>query len=115
MSNLFTPYRLPSGHTVPNRIVKAAMEESLATDAHLPDEQTFRLYRTWANGGAGTLITGNVMVHDAALTGPRGVVLDERQPLEPFRQWARAAHEGGARIWMQINHPGRQVSADQAA
>ncbi|WP_319655412.1 DJ-1/PfpI family protein [Corynebacterium sp. 22KM0430] len=113
MSNLFTPFRLPGGATVPNRIVKAAMEESLATASLMPDKNLARLYRTWARGGAGTLITGNVMVHDAAVTGTRDVVLDERQPLEPFRQWARATHEGGAKIWMQISHPGRQVRADQ--
>ncbi|MEJ4098756.1 DJ-1/PfpI family protein [Corynebacterium mastitidis] len=110
----FSPYHFPSGATTPNRIVKAAMEESLSTRDHLPSENLFELYRAWARGGAGTLITGNVMVHDAALTGPRGVVLDEHQPLEPFRQWARAAHEHGAKIWMQINHPGRQVNAQQA-
>ncbi|KQB83337.1 NADH oxidase [Corynebacterium oculi] len=53
------------------------------------------------------------MVNDAALTGTRDVVLDDRQPLEPFRRWAQAAHDGGAKIWMQISHPGRQVSAHQ--
>lgn len=27
-------------------------------------------------------------------------------------QWAEAAKSGGAHVWMQINHPGRQVRAD---
>jgi 2,4-dienoyl-CoA reductase-like NADH-dependent reductase (Old Yellow Enzyme family) len=43
------------------------------------------------------------------VTGPGGVVLDAHQPLAPFRQWAQAGQAGGARMWMQINHPGRQV------
>ena len=36
------------------------------------------LYRRWVHGGAGLLITGNVMVHAEALTGPGGIVLDDR-------------------------------------
>jgi 2,4-dienoyl-CoA reductase-like NADH-dependent reductase (Old Yellow Enzyme family) len=39
------------------------------------------------------------------------VVLDERQPIEPFRAWARAAKSGGNQAWLQINHPGRQMFA----
>jgi len=51
------------------------------------------------------------MVHAQALTGPGGVVLDSGAPLEPFAEWAKAAKAGGAAMWMQINHPGRQVQA----
>ncbi|MFF5639323.1 hypothetical protein [Streptomyces sp. NPDC012825] len=61
--------------------------------------------------GTGLLITGNVMVHAEALTGPAGVVLDENAPLEPFAAWARAGKSGGGALWMQINHPGRQVAS----
>ncbi|AZA14511.1 NADH oxidase [Corynebacterium choanae] len=112
-SKLLSPYVFASGARVPNRLVKAAMEESLGAGAHVPGDAVFTLYRTWARGGTGTLITGNVMVHDAALTGPQAIVLDERQPLAPFKRWAQVAHEGGAKIWMQINHPGRQVLSGQ--
>ena len=37
------------------------------------------------------------------------MVLDAAQPLAPFRAWAEAGRSDGARMWMQINHPGRQV------
>ncbi|MFI9456454.1 NADH:flavin oxidoreductase/NADH oxidase family protein [Amycolatopsis sp. NPDC052450] len=110
-SPVFEPLTLPNGSTVPNRLVKAAMEESMATRGQLPGKALFELYRRWGHGGAGLLITGNVMVHAEALTGPAGVVLDADSPLEPFRRWASAAKSGGARVWMQINHPGRQVRA----
>ena len=83
----------------------------MAGSAQLPDERLISLYRRWGAGGAGLLITGNVMVHAEALTGPGGVVLDERAPLEPFVRWAEAAKAGGAAVWMQISHPGRQVQA----
>lgn len=51
---LFRPLVLPNGAIIPNRIAKAAMEENL--------KELFRLYKAWAEGGAGLIITGNVMV-----------------------------------------------------
>ncbi|MER8029787.1 NADH:flavin oxidoreductase/NADH oxidase family protein [Streptomyces bauhiniae] len=111
-SELFSPLSLRSGQGLRNRMAKAAMEENMAADGQLPGAELLGLYRRWAEGGAGLLITGNVMVHAEALTGPAGVVLDEASPLEPFTEWATAGKSGGGAIWMQINHPGRQISAD---
>ncbi len=111
-SELFSPLSLRSGQVLSNRIAKAAMEENMADDGQLPGRELLTLYRRWAAGGTGLLITGNVMVHAEALTGPGGVVLDEHAPLEPFADWARAGKSGGGSIWMQINHPGRQVASD---
>ncbi|MEU2678157.1 NADH:flavin oxidoreductase/NADH oxidase family protein [Streptomyces sp. NPDC007107] len=111
-SELFSPLPLRSGQVLKNRIAKAAMEENMAGDGQLPDEQLLTLYRHWAAGGTGLLITGNVMVHAEALTGPAGVVLDADAPLAPFTEWAKAGKSGGGAIWMQINHPGRQVASD---
>jgi 2,4-dienoyl-CoA reductase-like NADH-dependent reductase (Old Yellow Enzyme family) len=110
-TDLFSPLVLRSGGTLTNRVAKAAMEENLAGRSQLPDERLIALYRRWGAGGAGLLITGNVMVHAEALTGPAGVVADEHTPLEPFVRWAEAGKVGGAALWMQINHPGRQVRA----
>ncbi|MFE3170327.1 NADH:flavin oxidoreductase/NADH oxidase family protein [Amycolatopsis sp. NPDC059090] len=111
-SPLFAPFAPAHGPALANRLVKAAMEENMAGPGQVPGEPIRRLYRRWSEGGAGLLVTGNVMVHAEAMTGPAGIVLDERSPLEPFRAWADAAKSGGARVWMQINHPGRQVMAN---
>ena len=111
-TELFSPLLLRSGGALRNRIAKAAMEEAMAGGAQLPDERLISLYRRWGAGGAGLLITGNVMVHAEALTGPGGVVLDEHAPLDPFTRWADAAKSGGSAVWMQINHPGRQVQSE---
>jgi 2,4-dienoyl-CoA reductase-like NADH-dependent reductase (Old Yellow Enzyme family) len=110
-SELFSALVLRSGGTLRNRIAKAAMEEGMAGAAQLPDERLISLYRCWGAGGAGLLITGNVMIHAEALTGPGGIVLDDRAPLDPFARWAQAGKAGGAAVWMQISHPGRQVRA----
>jgi 2,4-dienoyl-CoA reductase-like NADH-dependent reductase (Old Yellow Enzyme family) len=107
--NLFAPLTLPSGQVLKNRLAKAAMEESLAEPGQVPGQPSQRLYRRWAEGGAGLLITGNVMVAPDALTGPGGLVLEKGTDLAPYKAWAAAAHAGGSKVWMQINHPGRQV------
>src|SRR6266702_7861503 len=109
--SLFTALTLPNGAVVPNRIAKAAMEENMADHGQIPGETLYRLYETWAAGGAGLILSGNVMIDPTALTGPGGVVLDAQQPIEPFKAWARAAMRGGGQMWLQINHPGRQVFA----
>jgi 2,4-dienoyl-CoA reductase-like NADH-dependent reductase (Old Yellow Enzyme family) len=109
--SLFDALTLPNGSRLPNRLAKAAMEENMADAGQLPGPAIHRLYRAWAEGGAGLIITGNVMVDGRALTGPGGIVLEAGTPLAPFMAWAEAAKSGGAQVWMQINHPGRQVMA----
>lgn len=110
-SPMFQPLTLPNGTVLKNRLAKAAMEESLAAYGQVPDAKLHRLYRRWAEGGAGLLITGNVMVSPSALSGPASVVLQESTDLAPFRAWAEAGRSSGGAFWMQINHPGRQVMA----
>ncbi|WP_322072053.1 NADH:flavin oxidoreductase/NADH oxidase family protein [Paraburkholderia bannensis] len=110
--NVFDKLALPNGSTIPNRIAKAAMEENMADAHHAPSAQLMRLYQSWAEGGAGLLITGNVMVDSRAMTGPGGVVLENDRHLDAFRKWARIGRAKGAQFWLQINHPGRQMRAN---
>lgn len=82
-------------------------------DAHqAPSADLMRLYQAWADGGAGLIITGNVMVDGRAMTGPGGVVLQDDLQLAKFRRWAQVSRSGGAQVWLQINHPGRQMQAN---
>jgi 2,4-dienoyl-CoA reductase-like NADH-dependent reductase (Old Yellow Enzyme family) len=108
---LSTPLSLPNGAVVPNRIAKAAMEENMADGGQLPGPALRALYAAWARGGAGLILTGNVMIDGRAMTGPGGLVLERDTPREPFAAWAHDARAHGAQVWMQINHPGRQVFA----
>jgi 2,4-dienoyl-CoA reductase-like NADH-dependent reductase (Old Yellow Enzyme family) len=109
---VFDELTLPNGSRMPNRIAKAAMEENMADDDQAPSEKLMRLYQAWADGGAGLLITGNVMVDGRAMTGPGGVVLEDDRQLEKFKRWARIGRSRGAQFWLQINHPGRQMQAN---
>ncbi len=99
---------LPCHVTLKNRLAKSAMSENMAAPDHRPDEKFVRLYETWADGGTGLLITGNVMVDRTALGEANNVVLDGESDLARFREWARAGTQSGAQLWMQLNHPGKQ-------
>ena len=106
---LFQPLTLPNGKTIPNRLCKAAMEENLSDEGQIPGDRLHRIYRSWVEGGVGLILTGNVMVAHDALTGPGGVVLEESSDIEPFKRWAKVGKPEDCQLWMQINHPGRQV------
>ncbi|WP_426411113.1 NADH:flavin oxidoreductase/NADH oxidase family protein [Bradyrhizobium ganzhouense] len=109
---VFEKLTLPNGSVIPNRIAKAAMEENMADADQAPSEELMRLYTSWADGEVGLIITGNVMVDGRAMTGPGGVVLEDDRHLDRFRRWAEIGRAGGAQVWLQINHPGRQMQAN---
>lgn len=110
VSDLDQPLVLPCGQTLPNRIVKSAMSEALADSNHAPDHRLERLYDTWAAGGYGLLVTGNVMVDSRQLGEPGNVVIEDERDLAQLTRWAKTAQDHGVPIWMQINHPGRQAN-----
>ena len=100
---------LPCGVRLTNRLAKAAMSEQLADRYHRPSDALIRLYDRWAAGGAGVLITGNVMVDRSAVSEPRQVVVDGSDAGGGLAPWAEAARRGGAEVWVQLNHGGRQI------
>lgn len=104
-----TPLTLPCGATLPNRLAKSALSEQLGTiGSHAPDGRLEKLYRRWARGGAGLLVTGNVMVDRRALGEPANVVVEDDRHRDALAAWAAAAKADGAVAIVQVNHPGRQ-------
>ena len=60
------------------------------------------LYEGWSKGGAGLLITGNVLVDRRYLERPGNVVLDAQTDREALSRWARAGTAGNNHLWMQL-------------
>lgn len=108
----FEPLQLPNGQVIANRIAKAAMEENMADLHQAPSKALKQLYKTWADGEPGLLLTGNVMIDRRAMTGPGGVALENEQHLASFREWADVARAKGVHFWVQLSHPGRQTMAN---
>ena len=108
MNPLAQSITLPSGNILANRFFKSAMSENMASVDHNPNEKLARLFKTWAQGGTGVLVTGNVMVDRKHLGEPKNVVLDDQSDLKYFKEWAMSVEGTDTQIWMQLNHPGRQ-------
>ena len=53
---------LPCGQVIKNRICKAAMTERIARGDNLAHQGHINLYKKWAEGDVGILLTGNVQV-----------------------------------------------------
>lgn len=104
--SLTDPLELPCGLVLPNRLCRAAMTESIADRRNDPSARHDRLYGAEAAGGAGVVLTGNVMVDRRHLERARNVVVDAATDDEALRRWARAA--AGAPTLVQVSHPGRQ-------
>ncbi len=100
---------LPCGSTLKNRFAKSAMSETLGTTDNRATEGLARLYRTWAEGGTGLLISGNVMIDRRHLGEPNNVVLEDDSDLAAIRRWAAAGTVNNTALWMQLNHPGKQT------
>lgn len=105
------PLDLPCGARLANRIAKASMTEGLADTMNRATPAHERLYRRWAQGGAGLLLSGNVMVDGRYLERPGNVVLEDELGFEALKRYAAAGTSAGNHLWMQINHPGRQTQA----
>jgi 2,4-dienoyl-CoA reductase-like NADH-dependent reductase (Old Yellow Enzyme family) len=112
-TSLGDPLLLPNGTQLPNRIAKSATSEALAhRRTGRPLDGLVRLYERWGAGGAGLLVTGNVVIDRDGRTEPGNVVLDDqvdRDARDTLRRWATAAQHQGACAFMQLNHAGRQV------
>jgi len=88
------------------------MTEGVADASNRATERHVTLYRRWADGGAGILLTGNVQVDrrfleragNIAIDGPQ----DSSQPAA-LEAMAEAGTSNDAHLWMQISHAGRQT------
>ena len=107
---LNTSLPLPCGATLHNRLAKAALTERLSRADHLPNELHQKLYESWAQQGAGLLLTGNVMIDKRYLESAGNVAVEDESALPALRQWTAAGKSKGQHLWAQISHPGRQCS-----
>jgi len=109
---LARPLALPCGQVLPNRLAKSALTEGLARGDSAANERHVRLYRAWAAGGSGLLITGNVQICRDHLENAGNVAIDGPQSpkaLRALEAWAKAGRGGGGQLWMQLSHSGRQT------
>jgi 2,4-dienoyl-CoA reductase-like NADH-dependent reductase (Old Yellow Enzyme family) len=103
---------LPCGTRLQNRLAKAAMTEGLADPAGRPTAELETLYGLWSDGGAGLLLSGNILIDADHLERPGNVIIAS-EPDDAMQsalsRWAAAATRNGNHFWAQISHAGRQT------
>nr|OQO25654.1 hypothetical protein B0A51_05478 [Rachicladosporium sp. CCFEE 5018] len=107
------PLTLQCGLTLPNRLVKCPMQETLAIGPYFdpPMEAFGNLYSKWAKSSYGLIITGQVQVDRRFLSIAGDVCVHEKSLesdiLAIWKQWAQTAQSEGTPCIVQIAHPGR--------
>lgn len=94
MTTLSDTLTLPCGVIIKNRIAKGAMTEGLSDPANRATSKLSTLYRRWADGGAGMLLTGNVQINHKYLERAGNVVIEGAQSdeqLEALKHWSQTA------------------------
>ena len=106
---------LPCGAQIKNRICKAAMTERIAFANNYTNQRHLNLYKKWAEGDIGILLTGNVQVDKNHLEGPANVCIEEdtyAEQLPLLRKWAEEGTKDNTHLWLQISHAGRQTPGE---
>lgn len=103
--HLFEPYDF-GFLTLPNRLVMGAMHTRLEM-LDRPEARLEAFFRERARGGVGLILTGGVAPDAAGRMEEGAPVLSGPEHLGAHRRVARAVHEEGGRIVLQILHAGR--------
>ncbi len=111
-SILFEPVKMKSMQ-LKNRFVRSATHEGLATFDGQPTLLLQALYEKLAKSETGLIITGAAMVEAYKnlpnIEGlPFPLAIDEDRYIEEWKKITNRVHGLGAKIAMQIVHPGRQ-------
>ena len=110
-----TPITLKCGKTLKNRIAKGAIaefhlegkEEGKEGGDHTEFHHT--LYKRWAEGGVGMILTGHIFIDRDIKGDIADPVIDENSSMEAFAKTAQMCQLEDCLGVVQLNHPGRQA------
>lgn len=109
------PLTLPCGLTLPNRLVKCPMQETMAVAPFFdpPIKEFENLYTQWAAADYGLIITGQVQIDIRFLSVTGDVVCHDKSLEAPhiakWKRWAEIAQSKGTPCIVQLAHPGKRL------
>lgn len=109
-SQLFTRGKI-NGMDLKNRVVMAPMHDSLGQISGEVSPRAIAYYASRAKGGCGLIIPGYVSVIGPELSGiaaPGQTHLHHKLHRIALAAFAERIHEYGAKLVLQLHHPGRQ-------
>ncbi len=105
--HLFSPLRI-KGIEIANRIVSTGHDTDLARQG-LPSDALIAYQRRRAAGGAGLIIVQVVGVHDTACYTSEVLMAADDACIPHYRRLFQAIKAEGARAFVQLFHPGREL------
>ena len=97
--------------TLKNRLVMSPMGIGLAELDGSPSEEMIAFYEARAEGGAGLIIPEITRINDINGVGLlRQLSVTKDRHIAPLARLAEAVHRHGAKIFIQLHHPGRETN-----
>lgn len=106
--NLFRPLTI-GRVTLRNRIVSTGHDTTMPTDGTVND-RLIAYHRARAAGGVGLIICQVSGVHDSARYTNHVLMATDDRCIDGYARLAKAVHAEGARIFVQLFHPGREMT-----
>ncbi|MDR1539655.1 MAG: FAD-dependent oxidoreductase [Clostridiales bacterium] len=96
---------------IKNRLVMSPVDIGIAEFDGAPGPEMIEFYEERARGGAGIIIPGIARVNEETGIGePRQIAVTKDSHIEPLSKLAAAVHKHGSKLFIQLQHPGRQSS-----
>jgi 2,4-dienoyl-CoA reductase-like NADH-dependent reductase (Old Yellow Enzyme family) len=93
---------------IPNRLIRTATSETMATDSGEATDALINFYATLARGGAGLLITGHAYVEEVGQCSARQIGIYSDTLVPGLTRLTAAVHQNGGRIFCELSHAGSQ-------
>ncbi|MGB1256881.1 MAG: FAD-dependent oxidoreductase [Thiolinea sp.] len=106
--NLFTPLSIRKLE-IRNRIVSTGHDTTMPVDGTV-NERLIAYHQARAAGGVGLIVVQVTGVHDSARYTNHVLMGTDDHCIPGFRQLAAAVHAEGAKIFVQLFHPGREMT-----
>lgn len=106
--NLFSPIQIGS-MTIRNRTVVPAMGTNYTTTENVVTDRLIEYHREKAKGGFGLIITEVTAVDENGKTSLNTPGLWKDEQIEGYSKLAKAVQKQGAKLCVQLQHPGRQT------
>lgn len=105
---LFSPMKI--GNTeMKNRVVMTAMGVDISDHDGAANEKTVAYYKERAKGGVGLIITEYTRVNEKdGVVAAGQISMSADRYIKPFQKVVDAVHSQGAKLFVQLHHPGRQ-------
>ncbi|MGM0454465.1 MAG: NADH:flavin oxidoreductase [Thermodesulfobacteriota bacterium] len=95
---------------LPNRFVRSATWEAMATDGGAVTPKLIRTMKELAEGGIGMIVSGHAYILPEGQAGPWQMGIHDDNLIDGLREMTSAVHDAGGKIIAQLAHAGTQAS-----